>query len=89
MPSDRFGPAAEALPVNIRVQCYAGYRADESPVRFFLGERKIEIVEILDRWVGEDHRYFKVKGDDGAFWILRHAVRTDVWELTMHDRTGG
>ena len=76
-------------PVNIRVACYAGYRADESPVRFFLGKRKIEIAEILDRWFGEDHRYFKVRGDDRAVYILRHAVRTDAWKLTMYDRTGG
>lgn len=75
--------------MNIRVDCYAGYRAEESPVRFFLGKRKIEIAEILDRWIGEDHRYFKVKGDDQAVYILRHACRTHVWELTMFDRTGG
>ena len=75
--------------MNIRVECYAGYRADESPLRFFLGDRKIETVEIIDRWVGQDHRYFKVKGDDGAVYILRHDIPADRWELTMFDLTGG
>jgi hypothetical protein len=75
--------------VKIRVECYAGHRADESPVRFFLGERKIEAVQIIDRWMGPDHRYFKVKGDDGAVYILRHDVSEDTWDLTLFDRTGG
>jgi len=33
----------------IRVECYAGYRGEETPVRFYLGERKIEVVEVIDR----------------------------------------
>lgn len=75
--------------MKIRVECYAGHRADESPVRFFLGERKIEALQIIDRWMGLDHRYFKVKGDDGAVYILRHDVPEDTWDLTLFDRTGG
>lgn len=73
---------------NIQVVCYAGYRAEEAPVRFFIGERKVEVEEIVDRWKGEDYRYFKVLGDDGARYILRHDGITDIWELTMFDRTG-
>ena len=65
-----------------------GYRAEESPVRFYLGERKIEVEAILDRWLAPDHRYFKVRGDDKALYIIRHETVTDTWELTMFDRTG-
>ncbi len=70
----------------IRVECYAGYRGDETPRRFFLGERKVEVVRILDRWLGEDHRYFKVRGDDDGIYILRYDDNLDSWELTMFDR---
>jgi hypothetical protein len=35
-----------------------------------------------------DHRYFKVRGDDKALYIIRHETATDTWELTMFDRTG-
>jgi hypothetical protein len=35
-----------------------------------------------------DHRYFKIRGDDGALYILRNDVVTGRWELTMLDRTG-
>jgi len=69
----------------IRVECYSGYRGEESPRRFFLQQRQIEIIDILDRWLAPDHRYFKVKGDDGATYIIRHDVTTDRWELTLYD----
>lgn len=70
---------------SIRVECYAGHRGEESPRRFFLGERAIEVVEIVDRWLAPAHRYFKVSGDDGGVYILRHDVPKDVWEMTLFD----
>ena len=73
---------------KIQVVCYSGYRGEESPVRFFLGERKIEVTEIIDRWLAPDHRYFKVKGDDKATYIIRNDIQADTWELTMFDRPG-
>jgi hypothetical protein len=45
------------------------------------------VVEILDRWLAPDHRYFKVRGDDGAIYIIRHDVAGGYWELTMFDHT--
>lgn len=74
---------------TIRVECYSGHRVDETPRRFFLGERRIEVAAVLDRWIGRDHRYFKVKGDDGAVYILRHDTAADTWELTMFNRAPG
>lgn len=71
----------------VRVECYAGHRGEETPRRFHLGTRAVEIIDVLDRWLSPDHRYFKVRGDDGANYILRHDVATDRWELTLFDRT--
>ena len=67
----------------IRVECYAGYRGEETPRRFYLGERVVEAVEVLDCWLAPDHRYFKVKGNDGAVYFMRYDVAFDRWELTM------
>ncbi len=53
------------------------------PGAFILGRRLVEIAEVLDRWLGPDHRYFKIRGDDGALYILRHEAETDSWELTL------
>lgn len=69
----------------VKVECYAGHRGEESPRRFFIGERPIEVVDILDRWLDPAHRYFKVRGDDDGVYILRHDTQEDVWELTLFD----
>jgi hypothetical protein len=73
--------------LQVRVECYAGHRGEETPRRFTLG-RTIEVAEVLDAWLAPDHRYFKVRGDDGACYILRNDVLTGRWELTMFDRSG-
>ncbi|GAB4283117.1 MAG: hypothetical protein Kow0092_38040 [Deferrisomatales bacterium] len=72
--------------MRVRVQCYAGYRGEETPRRFALGDRPVEVASVLDRWFGPDHRYFKVRGSDGATYILRHDAEADVWELTLYRR---
>lgn len=69
----------------LRVICYAGYRGEETPRRFFMGERRVEVKEIVDRWLAPDHRYFKLIGDDGGIYILRHDTQFDHWELTLFD----
>ena len=68
---------------DIRVSCYSGYRGEETPRRFWLGERCIEVRRILDAWLAPDHRYFKLLGDDGGCYLLRHDPRADRWALTF------
>jgi hypothetical protein len=65
----------------IRVECYAGYRGEQEPRAFWLGERRFDVVELLDRWLDPAHRYFKVKVDDGRTFILRHDALSDEWDL--------
>jgi len=72
--------------MRVEVECYAGYRADETPRALRLGDRRIQVVEVVDRWLGPDHRYFKVRGDDGATYIVRHDTERDDWELTLFQR---
>ncbi len=72
--------------MKIEVACHAGYRGDETPRRLTLGGRAVEVVEVLDRWHGPDHRYFKVAGDDGAIYILRHEPPSGEWRLTLYER---
>ena len=70
---------------SLDVQCYSGYRGEETPRRFQIGSREIEIVDVIDRWLGPDYRYFKVRGDDSGVYILRHDVASQRWEMTMFD----
>lgn len=69
----------------IRVECYAGHRAETEPRRLHLGRREIAVTEILDRWLDPRHRYFKLRGDDGGIYLLRHDTVRDGWELTLFD----
>ena len=71
--------------IEIQVESYAGYRADQRPQRFTLGQRLIEVDEVIDQWYGPDYRYFKLRSDDGGIYILRHEETTGRWELTMFD----
>ncbi len=72
--------------LEIRVACYAGYRGEEEPRSLWFDDRKVEVAEILDRWLAPDHRYFKLLGDDGYTYIVRHDTQTGRWELTLFDR---
>lgn len=67
--------------MEIRVECHAGYRGEEEPRAFWLGEQRLKAVELLDRWLAPEHRYFKVKADDGNIYILRHDEVRGTWEL--------
>ena len=76
-------------PYEIRVECYAGHRGEQTPLRFYLGDNEIEVAELLDSWLAPDHRYFKVRSDDDAVYILRHDTEQQCWELTMFDAGSG
>jgi hypothetical protein len=69
----------------MKVECYAGYRGEETPRRFYLGKRCVEVVDVMDRWLDPAHRYFKLRGGDNGIYILRHSTSDDTWEMTLFD----
>jgi hypothetical protein len=72
--------------MRVQVECYAGYKADELPTAFTLGERRLRVEEVLDRWYAPDSLYFRVRAEDGDVYILRHAEPDDVWTLESFRR---
>ena len=66
---------------NISVECYSGYRADERPVSFISGGRKLVVDRIIDRWRSPDSEYFKVLANDGKVYLLMHDTVKDRWVL--------
>jgi hypothetical protein len=74
-------PSPESAHAEITVECYAGHRADERPVRFTLRGRSYEVLELDDQWYSPDARYFRVRADDGNLYVLRHDERQDTWTL--------
>lgn len=69
--------------LTIKVKTYSGYKADERPIGFSIGDRALVVEEVVDRWYGQGHDYFKVAADDGCTYIIRRDRESDRWELVM------
>jgi hypothetical protein len=66
--------------LTIRVECYPG---EETPRRFIMGDKSIEIEAVIDRWLAPEHRYYKVRGGENDIYILRYDELAHQWELKM------
>ncbi len=73
----------------IKVEAYSGYRADERPISFSIGKKVFMVKDVLDRWYGTGHDYFKVLAGDGYIYIIRHDRNIDEWELVMMEKAEG
>ena len=74
--------------MQIQVDCYAGYRGEETPRCIRMARHRIEVIKVMDRWLAPDHRYFKVLGDDDATYIIRHDPVAGQWELVFYKVSG-
>jgi hypothetical protein len=66
---------------NINVECYSGYKADERPVSFNYGGKKLMVDKIIDQWRSPDADHFKVLVNDGERYLLVHDNIKDTWVL--------
>jgi len=71
----------------IRVQCYAGYRAEQEPIAFWLGDRKLAVLAIVDRWFAPTQRWFRVEAEDGHVYVLRHDESSGQWDIAAFTRS--
>lgn len=69
--------------LEIGVECYAGHRGEQTPRTMILPDRRVVVAEVLDAWLAPDYRYFKLKGEDGDTYIVRHDEQRRAWELRM------
>ena len=58
------------------------------PVRFGYAGRSLMVVELLDRWDGDDHRYFRVRTRGGGVYILRRDDNTRLWQIWFFEDGG-
>ena len=78
----------------VEVSAYSGYRGEESPRAFILGNKRIEVRMVLEQWIEEDAatkvrtRCFRVKGDDFRNHLLRYDEATGDW-LYSGETTNG
>ncbi|HLY63064.1 MAG TPA: hypothetical protein VKV95_20140 [Terriglobia bacterium] len=76
-------------PGALKVECFAGYKADQRPLRFASAshaEPTFQVMEVLDQWYGIGYQCFKVRADDGNIYILRHNEAEDDWTLDAFRR---
>ncbi len=84
MAHPKFAATMSEKPLSIRVECYAGYAGEQEPTRIWLGDERLEVKEIQDRWLSPDHRYFKILSHDNNTYIIRQGSEMQDWELHMY-----
>jgi len=72
------------MSVNVEVECYAGYRGDERPVRVRLGEQVLEVAAVEDRWYSPGETYFRVRVEGGDRYVLKRNDAQDVWSMEAY-----
>jgi hypothetical protein len=72
---------------KIDVIAYSGYRGEESPRAFYIGDERIDVVAVERTWIEENkedkvrRRYFRVKGSDSHIHTIYYEEQTDQWFL--------
>ena len=67
--------------MKICVTSNRGPKGEEHPWTFYVGGRRLHVVQVLDRWTDTLHRYFEVCVDDGRRFVLRLEPAARIWEL--------
>lgn len=72
----------------IKVECYAGAKADETPRRFYVEGQVVDVSEVTDRWYQVESKpelsradYFKVIAPEQRQCLLKHDLESDEWFL--------
>ncbi len=66
---------------ELKVECHSGYKGDQYPQRFRLGERVLEVEFVEDQWYSPSSQYFRVQASDGNVYVLCHDQERDTWAL--------
>ena len=72
--------------MTIRVECRSGYRGEREPLAFWLGERRVAVRAVTDRWFAPRQRWFRVDADDDSMYVLRHDEASGNWDIAAYRR---
>jgi hypothetical protein len=79
------------LEEKIKVIAYSGYREEEIPRTILSHGERIEVIEILKRWIeerSEDRsrkRFFKITGSDRAVHLIYYDEKVMEWLHIVKD----
>jgi hypothetical protein len=65
----------------VHVECYAGYKGDERPIKLQIGDEMVEVAELEDRWYSPGATYFRVRLANGERYVVRREDAQEVWTL--------
>ena len=67
--------------MKIKVECYSGFKADERPLHFIIGDKMLEVEKIIEQWRTPAFEYFKVLADDRKTYLLKRDLVNDGWAI--------
>jgi hypothetical protein len=76
---------------RIEVIAYSGYRGEETPRIILLQGERIEVIEILSRWVEESleystrKRFYQVRGDDRFIHKIYYDEKEMQWYYIVRE----
>ena len=70
--------------MKIRAECYTGHGGEELPRRFWIGDTKVEVTEVIETWLSPNKKHFKMLGDDHSIYSFCHHLETGRWELVFY-----
>jgi hypothetical protein len=65
----------------VHVECYAGYKGDERPLKLQSGNDMVDVTDVEDRWYSPGATYFRVLLANGERYVVRRDDAQDVWTL--------
>ena len=68
------------------VECERDPKRGEIPARFGWPDRMRQVVELIDRWEGDEDIYFRVRTEDASTYILRQNRISGVWQIHFFRR---
>jgi hypothetical protein len=86
---DRDGQVRSTLsPMALKIDCSPGHGGDPEPAAIWFGQRRVGVLEILDRWWGTGMRWWKVDTAEGPY-VVRLDQHTGEWDLAAIPRSDG
>lgn len=66
---------------KVEVGAYSGYRANERPLFFILGDQRIDVRDVISRKRELERDLFEILADDGKVYLLSWHRTLDLWFL--------
>ena len=78
---ENFKQETGAMKTEVMVKAYSGFKTNERPVSFQIGNENHFVDEIIDNWIGEKHAFWKVLTDRKKKFLLKYDPEGRRWEV--------